>query len=412
MKKLVMGIIFYSLIAVPLALGKGAPVLEGKEATDVLDMVNVKAKPYGAKGDGVWNSISHSVSGTNDTSAINAAIAVANVTKQTLYFPVGRYLVSPGALSLIKTHIYGPEAIIQAFDATQSFLLPVGNYGTGANPLFQTVKLRALLGRKADISYMYQGTKYGSGLYLGFERCYGSWFEIGYIAGFVNGIHLDGNSYDTHIGSNRFKISFLAGNTYGIFLHCGEMQVEGNKFDIDYIYANAVHVYMLTSNNTPGWPDGAEGAPFITSNNFDITVMECNVAGAESTGFYLVGSNIFINNFSVYGSLVPSPGDEFVINVTGSVDNRFNLCYLPDAKIYMTTGNIIDTHSFEMGHPLAVGRGRSSRIGSAAPNSAACYNRVGDICWNTVPVAGGGGVLLWTCTTAGAPGTWTALTLN
>ena len=47
-------------------------------------------------------------------------------------------------------------------------------------------------------------------------------------------------------------------------------------------------------------------------------------------------------------------------------------------------------------------------FGTAAPASGSW--RVGDLCWNTAPSAGG--VSMWRCVTAGSPGTWRATVIN
>jgi hypothetical protein len=52
--------------------------------------------------------------------------------------------------------------------------------------------------------------------------------------------------------------------------------------------------------------------------------------------------------------------------------------------------------------------GRKWDKGLAAPTSGT-WSR-GDICWNTIPTPGG--ALLWTCTSAGTPGTWKAFKIE
>lgn len=70
------------------------------------------------------------------------------------------------------------------------------------------------------------------------------------------------------------------------------------------------------------------------------------------------------------------------------------------SAVYHSNGNTVDDVFW------ALGRGATEWIknvnGSAAPTTGTWA--VGDICWNTVPAAGG--YLGWVCTTAGTPGTW------
>ena len=77
----------------------------GQAVVEYVDLVNVKSD--GATGDAV----------TDDTTNINIAIAAANSSKQTLFFPEGHYLVMPGKLTEITTSVYGPNAVIQAYSA-------------------------------------------------------------------------------------------------------------------------------------------------------------------------------------------------------------------------------------------------------------------------------------------------------
>ena len=49
--------------------------------------------------------------------------------------------------------------------------------------------------------------------------------------------------------------------------------------------------------------------------------------------------------------------------------------------------------------------GRSIVSGAAAPGTGTW--KVGDICWNTAPIANGAPG--WVCTTAGTPGTWKSM---
>jgi len=373
-------------------MASGDPVIDGK-TTDLMNCVNVKASPYNAVGNRV----------ANDTSAINAAIAVANASGATLFFPSGHYLVVAGSLSVIQTNVDGPDAIIQAYDTTNAPLISHAFYALLEDENAKFFRLRALFGYGVSHGQVNPSPKYGQGLFLGADHVRGNSYEIQQIMGFTHGLYMDGSVGDKHVASNKFILGYILGNTYGIFLRAGALQVEANRFEVELFQYNANTIYCHSHPDEGAWQ-------FVCSNLFDVTCMELHQQTGD-TGIVLYGANVYQNTFRINGSLVPGTG--MVIWSGSAQNNRFQLSTCPFNKITMDAGNVFDLRTSEIGYPTVagqVGRSRSVFMGSAPPTNFYC--RVGDICWNTVPVAGGAGTLLWACTTAGLPATWTALTLH
>jgi len=367
-------------------MASGDPVIDGK-TTDLVNCVNVKASPYNALGNG-----------SNDTTAFNSAIAVANASKATLFIPAGIYDITPGSMTIVETNIDGPYATLRAYTAADSPLLRVENYAAIENHQF--IRLRALAGYGSNGSDQYNpATKHGYGLYFGTDHVRGGRFDIQYINGFIGGIFLDSASVNKHIASMKFRIGYIIGNTYGILLRSGNADSatpEASRFEVEYMRQNTVNI----------WLDGSAGL-YIPSNSFDITCMELHQQAGD-IGFYLSGSNVYQNTFKVNGSFVTGTG--YAIVADGAHDNRFELSYLPFNKINMTAGNVLDQRTTEVGYPGPVaGRARSQVMDSAAPTVA--YWRAGDICWNTNPASG---VLLWVARAngVGAAANWGTVNVN
>jgi hypothetical protein len=120
-----------------------------------------------------------------------------------------------------------------------------------------------------------------------------------------------------------------------------------------------------------------------------------NIAGGVSSV-----RNVFIrgptNEIAVTGGYPIVQGD-VAQNVTGILE------------IYNSDGTISQTGKYrlEPGLGIKLGGGPLQISGASAPGSGA--HDLGEIVWNTSPTATG--TLGWVCTTAGTPGTWTALSV-
>jgi hypothetical protein len=81
-------------------LNQGSVAIRDLDVRDIVlesAWINVKSAAYGAKGDGV----------TDDTTAIQAALAAVGAGGNTVYFPAGTYLLSAGLAIPARTHLRG-----------------------------------------------------------------------------------------------------------------------------------------------------------------------------------------------------------------------------------------------------------------------------------------------------------------
>lgn len=333
----------------------------------------VDVRAYGAVGDGV----------TNDTTSINLAIAVANASKNPLFFPRGDYSITPGGLSVITCSVYAPDARFWANTTTNARMFEV-IYAESSNNGWNTF----------DIGEIHGSTKGPIGLLIN-QGDYNV-FRIKRLIDLDQGILLDGNTFNTHIGVNNFYINHIMTTNIGIVLRSGASQyLEANRFYINYMFNNQSAAIYL---------DAVTGGERICSNLFDIICLELNYA-ANQTGFNVYGANAYQNKFVVHNSLMPPTGTGKIITCSGSVDNYFELPHFDVSKCDLGAGQILNQVTHQFGYPGVSGIARSVVLGTAAPTGG--YWRLGDRCWNTEPVASG--TPGWICTIAGTPGTWNAM---
>uniref|UniRef100_A0A6M3K3K7 Putative pectate lyase n=1 Tax=viral metagenome TaxID=1070528 RepID=A0A6M3K3K7_9ZZZZ len=373
-------------------MASGDPVIDGK-TTDLMNYINVKASPYNALGNGT----------TNDTTAFNSAIAVANASGATLFIPAGRYLITPGGMTTITTNVDGPNAILQASTIASAAL--VSHYRWESNDIGAFFRLKGLYGYGASMSSYNPADHYGYGLNLGASHTYFVTYEIQNIIGFLVGVYLNGTQAGAHLATNEFKFQFVAGNYYGIYFNNGTggvQPLESNRFTITYMVLNYINIYMQSAPDA-AWPK------VIVNNLFDIVCMELHQQDGD-TGFYLAGSQVSGNVFKVHGSFVTGTG--YAVVGYSAHNNRFELSYLPFNKIAIDAGNVFDQRTTETTYSAdfaIYGRARSEVMDSAAPTVA--YWRIGDICWNTNPASG---VLLWVARAngVGAAANWGTVNIN
>jgi len=126
---------------------------------------------------------------------------------------------------------------------------------------------------------------------------------------------------------------------------------------------------------------------------------------------------VFINNYdkldaNVTASLVLGTGVQEVIFVGNNFRNGISgfqawngtsgikVGYISDHNGTITFNTLAGLYQVELKD-----NGRSIVSGAAAPGTGTW--KVGDICWNTAPIANGAPG--WVCTTAGTPGTWKSM---
>ena len=340
---------------------------------------NVNVKWWNATGDNA----------TDDTAAIDAAIAAANNSNATLSLPPGIYRVVPGGLAnIITCPVYGPQASIGAYDNTNSNLIKVRYAGK-----FATFELQCLLGYDVTNAGTYDNTITPSGIGFRQEQSHYSWIKISRIVGFNYGLYLDGFSNDDHIANCNYEIGEIRHNETGIILYAGaSYAVECNRFEIGYFYDNeTANIYV----------NGGFG---VTSNYFSVLALEGSPDVTDTNGIVLNDATTTRNVFRIFHMSPLTPGTGEHIKCVGAHDNLFQLPNVDFANITMNAANVFDTHSIGVSNQLTNIAARSMTRGDAAP--VAGYHRDGDIQLNDSP---SDGTLGWVCIVSGNPGTWAPL---
>ena len=355
--------------------------------------VIIDVSDYGAMGDG-----------TDQTAAINAAIAVANVPRNDsnfhrkyniLYFPMGEYMVQPGALTLINCSIYAPDATFRPSTSSSEEVIPIGTLERGFINIGEVMAYG--VDNHMEIVDNEAYTPIGTGIAIyGISRHFAYCdVNIEKIVGFDIGLFLNGAAYDIHIASNTIKIDFLVGNTHGVVLNAQSYQNENNVITIQYAVSNNITVYAeaLYSAGT--------GNNLVQDNIITIRMLELHRRHP--------GIGIHLNGDMITGNIVDINA---MVETTGSIPVKLsnfpdgNIVYLPvhDISTNLLNGHntirmIYGVHSTKYGIYSAL---PSEIYSSSAPSSGTW--KVGDRCWNTNPSVGGPPG--WICTNDGSPGTW------
>lgn len=259
--------------------------------------------------------------GTNQTSAIDTAIAAANAGGYILFFPPGTYHIQPdGLTNEVRCSIWGPNTILRSFPSIEGALLTI-NYLKSLGAGWRTLRLQGLFGNTA-----FSGL--GTGLYIkGSEY---SHFVVGSIRDLNRGIWLDGSPHNAHIAVNRFDIQTIFNCATGILLNSGAdagHQTEANRFNVEYIQGNTVTGIHLGSG---------QYTTAIDENVFDIVALEVNFVNADGIQVQAPGEH---NHFFVRGIFGGESGTGKLV-VAGGVNNRFFIPLVDYTKITDTgTGN-------------------------------------------------------------------------
>jgi hypothetical protein len=352
----------------------------------------VSVKDFGAKGDG--SIVSGAVTGTNDTTAINAAIAACGANK-TLYFPDGMYIITPNTLSAITCSVYGPTATAIASQWTsgqgyifklnytgETYPVTLGSGVTGING-FNTFLFNEIVG-SPDNAYQ------NIGIYCqAFDM---SNIKVQTIRGCQYGLWMDALTNNVHMGTNSIDIAHLYQCSVGLLMQTGTTagsMIEANRITGQYWYG-----FTTAAISSAG-----SGTQNFVENIFDIVSLGVGIANGSAI---LLGSTSFRNIYRIRSWDAGVSGTGVYINAPlATANNLFQVPAFPLSQVtWSSPNNILDSLT-----TLTDGNGRSVIVGTTYPASGSW--RAGDQCWNNAPSAGG--TPGWVCTTSGTPGTWKAM---
>lgn len=349
---------------------------------------SVSVKDFGAVGNGAI--VAGAVTGTNDTTAINLAIAACGKTK-TLFFPDGLYIVTPGSMSTIQCSVYGPGAsFIGSSDGTLAHIFNLSydeeypvTLGTGVTGIdaWKTFHVHKITGSPNGDAGM-------SNVGIHCSHLNESQIYVDVIRGCNRGIHLDGSESDTHQGTNDIYIGHLYQCDVGFL---GQGGTAGNMCEANRVSGRYWYGFTTAAISLSGG-----GTAVRVDNVFDIISIGVGIANGNGIMLdSLCRRNIF--RVRSWDSGVSGTGKDII---TAGVNNLFQIPALTMSTVTSTGTDIFDTET-----TMTDGNSRSSMSASAIPSSGTW--RVGDKVWNNATATGTAPG--WICTTAGAPGTWTEM---
>jgi len=342
---------------------------------------------------------------TSDVPVLNKAIAASDTVgdfneyvKAEIHTKPGRYLIEDGAMSDIKCSFIAPGAVFTAVDniVTASHLF---RFDYSEITSFRQIDIGSIYGK--DVLDDTPHFNYGLEIVGGDSAR----VRIGGLYGLYMGVCSLGTD-ENHVGMWDVEIDTIMGCDYGIYARSGteaDTQFEANQFRIRYITYCDTAIALET--------DHSVDSDTIGSNMFEVGHLELH-ARANMIGLNVSGVNTFSNVFRITGALSPPSGTGYIVSISNDAyDNLFDLCYVGDWTYINPSGGYNIWHETWNQNTvipsLAITNdyGRSEIRRAAAPATGPW--RVGDICWNSTPSAGG--ALGWVCTTAGTPGTWKAM---
>lgn len=373
-------------VATGVGSGTGTAQLSRTVQARLQDFVSVK--DFGAKGDGAI--VGGAVTGTNDTAAINAAIAACGSDK-TLYFPDGMYIITPDGLNELTCSVYGPAAtaiastwstggggnIFKLNYVGEQYPTTLGGGVTGIKG-WNTFEFNEIIG-SPDNSYQ------NNGIYC--KNLDQSNVNVQVIRGCNIGMFMDGNNNATHQGTNIINITHLYKCDVGLLMQCGD---GGNFLEANRITGTYWYGFTTCALSTAGG-----GNAGVFENIIDVVSMSPGTANASCI---LFGANSKRNIVRVrsWDSGVSGTG-KYIYTPTGTENNLFQVPSFPLSQVIWNGKDILDSQT-----TLTDGNGRSNIIGSTYPASGEW--RTGDICWNNLPT--NIGPIGWQCVADGSPGTW------
>lgn len=333
-------------------------------------MIDVTYPSFGAVPDG--QIVNGAVVGTNSTAAIAAAITAAG-TKETLYFPDGGYIITPGALPEIRCSVYGPGAVALAerwdtdshifkVNYDETYPVPMGTGNTGLNA-WKTFNFYQIIGSPDSI-------RTNIGVYC--SHLNESRVRIGVIRGCSKGFWADGAANTSHIGTNDIELTHVYMCGVGVLLHAGfgGNFLEANRIKAQYMYGFGEAAISFAGGGSAGSFD----------NQIDVVSMGFGIPNGNGL---LVDGYCARNEFKVRSWDGGPLGTGMAVYAADpSHDNVFRIPKTDPAHIIWEGANILDTVT-----GFTDGNSRSETIGSAPP--AWGRWRTGDKCWNNAAVPGG-----------------------
>jgi hypothetical protein len=193
-----------------------------------------------------------------------------------------------------------------------------------------------------------------------------------------------------HIQTNPFQLETCTGNIGNVSIEQCDRTTGSGGVHLCEVSGGAVNFgeINVTSNNTTISGSAFASAVRVSDAGWvEVGILKDNlntVVDTSSDAFYTVS---ITSNSTLYVK-------EYVYAAAGSnpVPNASLADFSQVPRVRLFDNNVrTDTRG-----------GKVHIFGTAAPVSGTWA--VGDIVWNTTPVAGG--FIGWTCTTAGTPGTW------
>jgi len=354
-----------------------------------------------------WGTIPNGASSIH--TVLNKAIAATNsidstngTQDPTLILRPGTYYTDHSSISTISCNVDGPKATFAATAnvSATGYLL---QFDYTENARKQFVNLDEIIGPNVA-NWDSDEAQYNVGInVIGGDSCD---MTISRISSFAVGWQSAGTVHEEHVGMWNVDIDTIIACNTGLYVTSGttggtDAGFEAMNFNIRYVNRTGIQggvVLDFDSNHA--------NAKTINGNVVRIGFFELHT-WADMLGLMVRGENTFTNKFIVDGQLIPPTGTGKIVVIQNSaLENIFETCYMDWDLVTHSGGyNIFRQTSNQNAYYPALftnDYGRSEIRKSAAPTEYPW--RVGDMCWNSAPSAGG--TLGWVCTTSGTPGTW------
>lgn len=267
---------------------------------------------------------------TDDTTAMNLAIAAANGTTfqngKDIIMPPGIVKITVGGLSPLACSIIGPNTAVSATGTSGASVFTMA--GSAMSKTIDLWRISATGTNMAGLTYpLDHYPRAGSAISMGQHGdCVYNRVRVGYIEGFTNGIYMDGETRGSHIASNTIDINALINNTMGVNAVSKKYQVENNNIHIGYsAFNNATIFFVQSATPTAGYPYG------IGQNVVEIDAIELfNIT--DQIGIYAAGNRTLQNEFILHDMIVTSPALYIVCAQANAINNVATLSEAGDSS--------------------------------------------------------------------------------